>query len=95
MDASIFQLCFHTRNNKTRYRGKRKHELWAFARSMWINLRRLVLFQDKMVPEGHTGGHNGPLSAILRLLTGMKQTIEHLKLCFGISALARQWAIAS
>ena len=95
VEASIFQLCFHTRNNKTRDRGKRKHELWAFSRCMLINLRRLVLFQYKMVPEGHTGGQNGPLSAILRLLTGMKQTIEHLKRCFGIPALARQWAIAS
>lgn len=33
VEASVFQLCFHTRNNKTRYRGRRKHELWAFARS--------------------------------------------------------------
>ena len=37
--ATIFQLCFHTRNNKTRYRGKRKRELWALTRCAWINLR--------------------------------------------------------
>ena len=95
VDASIFQLCFHARNNKTRYRGKRKHELWAFARCMWINLRRLVLFRGKMAPEGHIGGQNDPLSAILCLLKGMKRILEHLKLCFVIPASARQWALAA
>lgn len=41
VEASIFQLCYHTRNNKTRYRGKFKTKAWALARSMWINLIRI------------------------------------------------------
>ena len=82
VEASIFQLCFHTRNNKTRYRGKRKHELWAFARSAWINLRRIVLFQSKNTPEGITETHNGALSALMDLLNSMSQTCIHLKLYF-------------
>ena len=82
VEASIFQLCFHTRNNKTRYRGKLKHELWAFARSAWINLRRIVLFQGKNAPEGTTGAHNGPLSTLMVLLNAMSQTCVHLKLYF-------------
>ena len=82
VEASIFQLCFHTRNNKTRYRGKRKHELWAFARSAWINLRRILLFQGKNAPEGITGAHNGTLSPLMALLNAMSQTCVHLKLYF-------------
>ena len=44
VEASIFQYCFHTRNNKTRYRGLIKHALQAIARCAWINVRRLFLF---------------------------------------------------
>lgn len=45
VEASIFQYSFHTRNNKTRYRGLAKHRMQARSRSMWINLRRLMIFQ--------------------------------------------------
>ncbi len=82
VEASIFQLCFHTRNNKTRYRGKRKHELWALARCSWINLRRLILFQSTNAPEGTTGAHDSPLLALLALLKSFSQTSVHLKLSF-------------
>ena len=44
VEASIFQYCFHTRNNKTRYRGLIKHTLQAIARCAWINMRRLFLY---------------------------------------------------
>ena len=44
VEASIFQYCFHTRNNKTRYRGLFKHTMQALARCAWINMRRLFLF---------------------------------------------------
>ncbi len=44
VEATIFQYCFHTRNNKTRYRGLFKHTLQAIARCAWINMRRLFLF---------------------------------------------------
>ena len=93
VEASIFQLCFHTRNNKTRYRGKRKHELWAYARSAWINLRRIILFLSKSAPEGGIGGPNGPVPAISAFREAMSQTLAHLKLCLYIPASARLWAI--
>ena len=47
VEASIFQLCFHSRNNKTRYRRKFKHGMWAFLRCLWINLIRIVNFVGK------------------------------------------------
>ena len=48
VEATIFQYCYHTRNNKTRYRGKIKHAVQALARCAWINARRLYLFDLKM-----------------------------------------------
>ena len=48
VEATIFQYCFHTRNNKTRYRGLFKHKMQAIARCAWINVRRLLLFDLKM-----------------------------------------------
>lgn len=51
VEATIFQYCFHTRNNKTRYRGKFKHMLQALARCAWINVRRLFLFDAKIATQ--------------------------------------------
>lgn len=48
VEASIFQYCFHTRNNKTRYRGLLKHKLYSYARCMWVNLMRIVIFEVKI-----------------------------------------------
>ena len=41
----MFQYSFHTRNGKTRYRGLLKHRMQVYARCMWMNLRRVVIFQ--------------------------------------------------
>ena len=41
VEATIFQLSYHSRNNKTRYRGAFKNKSWAILRSMWVNLRRI------------------------------------------------------
>ncbi len=41
----MFQYGFHTRNGKTRYRGLLKHRLHAYSRCMWMNLRRMAIFQ--------------------------------------------------
>ena len=48
VEATIFQYCFHTRNNKTKYRGLIKHKMQALARCAWINVRRLLLFDLEM-----------------------------------------------
>lgn len=45
VEAAMFQISYHTRNNKTRYRGLVKHVMWACSRCMWINFIRLVIFQ--------------------------------------------------
>ena len=41
VEASLFQLSYHTRNNKTRYREHFQNSLWAVSRTFWINLVRI------------------------------------------------------
>lgn len=47
VEATIFQYCYHTRNNKTRYRGLLKHKLFTFARCLWMNCVRLTNYLIK------------------------------------------------
>ena len=44
VEATIFQLAYLLRNNKTRYRGLIKTQMWAVCRCFWINLVRIVNF---------------------------------------------------
>lgn len=45
VEAAMFQISYHTRNNKTRYRGLVKHVMWACSRCMWMNFIRMMIFQ--------------------------------------------------
>lgn len=47
VEATIFQLSFFLRNNKSRYRGQYKVQTWAYARSLWINLVRIQAFMKQ------------------------------------------------
>lgn len=51
VEATIFQLSYHSRNNKTRYRGQIKNKVWATCRSAWINLIRIRNYVKKMSGE--------------------------------------------
>ncbi|MFC2087001.1 hypothetical protein ACFLSA_02415, partial [Bacteroidota bacterium] len=48
VEATIFQLCYHTRNNKTRYRGIIQNNTWALLRCIWINLRRIIAWTGQI-----------------------------------------------
>jgi hypothetical protein len=56
VEATIFQLSYHTRNNKTRYRGMIKHKMWSMFRGLWVNLRRIVIFVEQIYPRTHFCG---------------------------------------
>jgi len=47
VEATIFQLSFLLRNNKTRYRGQFKQKIWAYCRCLWINLVRIINFMKQ------------------------------------------------
>ena len=52
VEASIFQLSYFTRKNKTRYRGKIKQQWWAYNRCMWVNLVRIKNWLGEVCPDG-------------------------------------------
>lgn len=68
VEATIFQMSFLTRNNKTRYRGKIKTQMWATSRAAWINLRRIVIFLGKPCPDGTKSTKLAALWAPLAIL---------------------------
>jgi hypothetical protein len=41
VEATIFQLGYHYPNDKTRYRGLTKHQMWANIRCLWVNFVRI------------------------------------------------------
>jgi len=45
VEATIFQLCYHTNKKKLKYRGKFRVQLWATCRAAWINMRRIASLQ--------------------------------------------------
>ena len=45
VEATIFQLCYHTNKKKLKYRGKFRVQLWAVCRAAWINMRRIASYQ--------------------------------------------------
>jgi hypothetical protein len=48
VEATIFQLGFPLRNNKSKYRGLIKQKTWAYCRCLWINLIRLLNFTKQI-----------------------------------------------
>jgi hypothetical protein len=48
VEATIFHLAFPLRNNKTKYRGLFKQQVWANCRCLWINLVRIMNFMQKI-----------------------------------------------
>ncbi|QZE15410.1 transposase [Halosquirtibacter laminarini] len=48
VEASIFQLGFHCNGKNTVYRGLIKHQMWAVARSLWVNFVRIVKYYSEL-----------------------------------------------
>lgn len=44
VEATIFQLGYHYRNAKSKYRGLARHQMWANMRSLWVNFVRILKF---------------------------------------------------
>ena len=42
VEASIFQLAYPLRKDKTKYRGLFKNKIWAILRSLWVNFVRIT-----------------------------------------------------
>lgn len=44
VEATIFQLAYHCRNGKTRYRGLTRHRIWSNMRCLWVNFVRITKY---------------------------------------------------
>lgn len=74
VEATIFQLSFLMRNNKTRYRGKYKTQLWTNFRSLWINIKRIENFVGELCLN------NGELPPFIQnLVKNLKIMLNFLK----------------
>jgi hypothetical protein len=51
VEATVFQLGYHYRGNKSRYRGLKKHRMWAVSRCLWVNFRRIGAWLGKRAEE--------------------------------------------
>jgi len=47
VEATIFQVGYHYPNDKSRYRGLVKHQMWANIRSFWVNFVRITNFNER------------------------------------------------
>lgn len=52
VEASVFQLSFPLRNNKSKYRGLIKQKIWTYCRCLWINLVRILNYTKQTCPKG-------------------------------------------
>jgi hypothetical protein len=48
VEATIFQLGFTLRNNKSKYRRLFKQKCWAYCKCLWINLMRILKFTKQI-----------------------------------------------
>lgn len=70
VEATIFQYCFHTRNNKTRYGGLLRHKLFTFARCLWINHVRLGKY---LITIGQRAHENGLITSFRYIKTSIME----------------------
>ena len=76
VEAGLFQLCYYTRNNKTRYRGQIKHSMWANSRAVWMNFIRI---KNHLVPPQRrrksTSPTQTPQQHLLATLSGAVRAV--------------------
>jgi hypothetical protein len=65
VEASIFQLGFTLRNNKSKYRGLIKQKIWAYCRCLWVNLVRILNFTKQLCQRTSVLEEKLVLAAIL------------------------------
>lgn len=75
VEATIFQVCFYTRNNKSKYRGKIKQKMWATFRCIWINLVRIINYLRKQSPESVFNVRIGLKNSFFSLFHSIKKAI--------------------
>jgi hypothetical protein len=60
VEATIFQVGYHYRGDKSQYRGLMKHIMWAISRCLWVNFRRIQLWNKRKAENGENSGAGIP-----------------------------------
>jgi len=47
VEATIYQIAYYLRKDKTKYRGYYKNKIWAILRGLWINFARIAKYLTK------------------------------------------------
>ena len=68
VEATIYQLAYHLRKDKTKYRGKFKNKIWAILRSLWVNFVRIT----KYLIEESKKAHQNIINSSFALLKTLK-----------------------
>ena len=85
VEATIFQLCYFTRNNKVRYRGIKKVQAWSYMRCLWINMVRIKNFMGELPKNAAKKAQNAIKTAISEIFTNFEILVT--KTFFSISTL--------
>jgi hypothetical protein len=56
VEATIFQVGYHYRGDKSVYRRLTRHRMWAISRCLWVNFRRIQLWVTLKTGNGGNGG---------------------------------------
>jgi hypothetical protein len=51
VEATIFHFGCELKNQKSKYRGLIKQKIWSFCRCLWINLIRIIKYNDRFDPK--------------------------------------------
>ena len=81
VEATIFLMSYLLHNNKTRYRGIIKQQMWANSRALWINLRRIIIFSQQTCQRTYQVAKNQVESALFWFFfTAMRNFIAKFSL---------------
>jgi hypothetical protein len=58
VEATIYQLAYYLRKDKTKYRGYFKNKIWAILRGLWINFARIAKHLTKPVKNAQVNVNN-------------------------------------
>ena len=51
VEATVFQMSYHERGGKTRYRGLEKQRMWSDMRALWVNFARIDRYLDNQLTQ--------------------------------------------
>ena len=61
VEATIFQLAYHLRNKKSKYRTMIKQQIWANCRCLWINFVRILKYITQTYQRTFICAKNTPI----------------------------------